>query len=313
MKVVLDIDKLLSERRISVDEYARLKKLAAEDTGSLAFNLLLGFGVVATAAGAFALFPTAATAILVGVIIAAVGVYLRAEHHEKWMLMGWILLLIGSLGASGGIVVLTHGSAGGFATVTALYLVAGVRARSGLLVALSVLALSETIGAATAYEHATYYLIIEHPTITVALFALLSWGAYVLSLHASKVHQPLATVFARTSLFLVNFGFWIGSLWGDGLWRRNTEAVPGKEQIPDWVFAIGWAVALIAAGVWAAKRNKRWVVNLVAVFGAIHFYTQYFEWLGGSPKTILIAGLVALGIAFLIVHYNRGFKSDEAH
>jgi len=312
MKVVLDIDKLLNERRISADEYARLRRYAAEDTGSLAFNLLVGFGVIATAVGAFALLPKATTAIGVGLIISIVGISLRSSQAKAWGLLGWILLLVGSLGASGGIVVLTHGSTGGFLVVTALYVVAGVLARSGLLVALSVLALSETVGAATAYTHATYYLIIEHPSITVVLFALLSGGAYMLSLRVSKDYQPLAIIFARTSLFLVNLGFWIGSLWGDRLWSKAMWTSPSKEPIPDWLFVIGWAVALIATGIWAARRNKRWVVNLIAIFGAIHFYTQYFERLGASSATVLVGGLVALGFAFLIVHYNKGFKSAEA-
>ncbi len=54
MKVVLDIDKLLLDNDITESEYARLKALAAKDTGSLAFNILIGFGVIATAAGALA-------------------------------------------------------------------------------------------------------------------------------------------------------------------------------------------------------------------------------------------------------------------
>ena len=315
MKVVLDIDKLLAGRHISADEYARLKAFAARDTGSLAFNILIGFGVVATAGGALALFPAPATAIVVGLLLSVFGVYLRADRHETWGLLGSILLLVGALAASGGIVVLTHGSTGGFLVMTVLCLLSGVLARSGLLIALSVLALSETVGAATSYQHASYYLIIQQPTITVALFALLSWGAYMLSLRVSKDYQPLAIIFARTSLFLVNFGFWVGSLWGDVLgggggpaWSRH-----GGAAIPEGLFAVGWAIALLTTGIWATRRNKCWVVNLIAVFGAIHFYTQYFERLGASPATILVAGLAALGIAFAIVQYNKTFTSAEAH
>jgi hypothetical protein len=40
-------------------------------------------------------------------------------------------------------------------------------------------------------------------------------------------------------------------------------------------------------------------------FGAIHFYTQYFERLGAPPGTILVAGIVALGIALAIVRYSK--------
>jgi hypothetical protein len=94
-------------------------------------------------------------------------------------------------------------------------------------------------------------------------------------------------------VFLVNLGFWIGSLWGD----RN----PGGEVvIADWIFASLWAVALIATGIWAWTSNRRWLVNVVAVFGGIHFYTQWFERLGASAETVLIAGLLALGSAILL-------------
>jgi hypothetical protein len=71
------------------------------------------------------------------------------------------------------------------------------------------------------------------------------------------------------------------------------------------VFVVGWAVGLIVTGAWAAWFNKRWVVNLLAVFGAIHFYTQYFERLSAFPGSILVAGLAGLGIAFAIVRYNK--------
>jgi iron complex transport system permease protein len=70
-----------------------------------------------------------------------------------------------------------------------------------------------------------------------------------------------------------------------------------------------WALALITTGVWAARENRRWVVNLVAVFGSIHFYTQYFERLGASPESIVVAGLAAIGIALALVRYNRSEPS----
>ena len=46
-----------------------------------------------------------------------------------------------------------------------------------------------------------------------------------------------------------------------------------------------------------AKNNRRWVVNVAAVFGAIHFYTQWFELLGANPLSVLSCGLVTLGLA----------------
>ncbi|WP_204307646.1 hypothetical protein, partial [Enterobacter hormaechei] len=66
---------------------------------------------------------------------------------------------------------------------------------------------------------------------------------------------------------------------------------------------IGWAVALIGAGAWAARAGRSWVLNLAAVFGAIHFYTQWFERLGPSPLSILVAGVLTLGLAIGLWRY----------
>ncbi len=310
MKVVLDIDKLLMEGRLTEAEYARLREFAAEDTGSLAFNILISFGVVATAGGALALVRSAAASILLGVVLSVAGIAIRAKYIRQWGVLGSILLLVGSIMAAGGIVIRTEGGVAGFLTVTALCLAGGIWAKSGLLVAMAALALSATAGAATAYEHAMYALVIRQPAVTVVLFSLLSWLAYMLSLRLTGDYQRLAVVFARTSLFLVNLGFWVGSLWGDSLWRqRDVWNFRSGDVIPDWVFVVGWAIGLVATGVWAVRRNKRWVVNLLAVFGAIHFYTQYFERLGASPESILVGGLVAVGIAVAIARYNAGLKA----
>jgi hypothetical protein len=116
---------------------------------------------------------------------------------------------------------------------------------------------------------------------------------------------------ARTSIVLVNFGFWIGSLWGDPL--MLLRGMDGKDPsllfdsilIPDWVFSIGWAAALIAAGVWAARANRRWLVNTAAAFGALHFYTQWFDRLGATPASVLLGGVVMLGIALALWMFNR--------
>ena len=305
MKVTLDLDQLLQQGRITSAEYARLKSFAAADTGSLALNLLLGFGVVATAAGTLVLLHSAPASLVLGVVMGIAGVSVSAQSPKSWGVFGSILLLVGSLLATGGIVVMTDGRPSGFMVVTALLLIAGILARSGLLVALATIALAHAVGGATGYSHAMYLLVIQQPTLTVVLFTLVSWACYRWSLTLQPELQRLALISARTSLLLVNFGFWVGSLWGDTPGRATAWVNRNSQTIPDWAFGIAWAAALIGAGVWAARENRRWVVNLVAVFGAIHFYTQYFERLGASPGTILTAGLVAIGIALALVRYNR--------
>ena len=79
---------------------------------------------------------------------------------------------------------------------------------------------------------------------------------------------------------------------------RSVVITPG-------VFSIAWALALIATGVWAVRVNRRWLVNIVAVFGAIHFYTQWFEKLGASPLSVLLGGVIMLVIALALWSFNK--------
>ena len=58
MKVTLDLSKLRAEGEISQDEYNKLLRLSAKETGSLAFNILVAFRVVAMSAGLLALHGT---------------------------------------------------------------------------------------------------------------------------------------------------------------------------------------------------------------------------------------------------------------
>jgi len=296
MKVTLDLGKLLAEGKITKEEHDRLIKLAAAGTGSLAFNVLIGFGTIAVAAGAVALVPDAITGIAIGLIVLGAGLALTLTGATQWALLANICIVVGALGLAGGVVVLDNASIASFVAIAIGFAIAGTLARSGLLIALSVLAFSSCLGARTDYMHATYFLGIEEPALTIIAFSAVALVTFVVSKMLRHDFERLAIVASRTSLLLVNFGFWIGSLWGD---EFHTLV------IPDSVFIIGWALALIGVGIWAARANRRWVVNLAAIFGAIHFYTQWFERLGAEPIAILVAGLIALGIALGLWRLNK--------
>jgi len=68
--------------------------------------------------------------------------------------------------------------------------------------------------------------------------------------------------------------------------------------------ALAWAIGVLVAGARAWKRDRRWMVNVVTVFGAIDLYTQWFERLGASPSSVLVAGLAALGLAIALKAFN---------
>jgi MFS family permease len=299
MKVTLDIDQLLSAGRISQEEYDRLKQFSTENTASLALNILLAFGIIAVAGGTIALLQSSLATIALGAVLAGVGGGICAANLNKWKLLGNILLPLGALTAAGGIIALTDGHISGFATVAGLLIAGGLVARSGLLVSLSVFAILSALGGATGYEHAAYYLDIERPLLTVVVFSLLAALTFAASRFLPVPYARLASIFACTAVVVANFGFWVGSLWGDTGFNSS---------VSEWFFIVVWAVLLLAVGVWGAFHDSRWLVNSAATFGAIHLYTQWFEHFEASPGSIVVAGLFTIVIAYALISYNRRAK-----
>lgn len=303
MKITLDIDQLLSEEKITQAEYEKLSKLATRFTSSLAFNILIGFGVIAVSGATLALVPAPTTAIVIGLCILASGLTILRSGSEQWDVLANICILVGALMTGGGIVTAAKGSLLSILSVAAIFAVTSIFAKSALLAVLATLMLSASIGARTGYFHASYFLVIQEPIITVILFTILAIGLYNLSKKLSSEYERIAIASSRTGVFLVNFGFWVGSLWGDRTKAREVI-------ISDSVFSVLWAVALVATAIWAWKRNSRWTLNTVATFGGIHFYTQWFEHLGASPETVLMAGLLTLGFAVGLRNINTKMREN---
>ena len=318
MKVVLDLSRLLRDGKISQEEFDRLSRLAAHDTGSLAINILIGLGVVAVSAGLVALLMDEVAVAAIGMVVLAAGLAFTYAATKQWQVLATICLLVGALMLAGGIVALGEGKLASLLAATAVLAASSLAGRSSLLMALAVLALSGCLGASTGYWHATYSLRITEPTLTIVLFSALALAAYWVSQRVGGVYEALALTAARVSLFLVNFGFWIGSLWGDPLLLARmlirhdpsilTDYSARSVVVPPMAFIVGWAVALIAVAIWAVKANRRWVVNLAAVFGVIHFYTQWFERLGATPVSVLVGGVLVL--AFAVAAWKLNSKAE---
>jgi hypothetical protein len=321
MKVTLDLSRLVEEGKLTPAEAERLRLLAARDTGSLAINILVGFGVVAVSAGAVALVPTPMTALLLGLLVFAIGLVVTFQRNDQWGLFAQICLAVGALMFCGSVLAMGKGALSAMVIVTVALAVASVIARSSLLMAAAVLALGACLGARAGYWHATYALAIYEPLVTIILFGLLALGAYYLSKSLSADYERLALIAARTSVFMVNFGFWVGSLWGDNLllvrsiWHNDpsilTDYTARAQMISPLAFVIGWAIALLGVGIWGVRENRRWVVNVAAVFGAIHFYTQWFERLGAEPLSFILGGLLVLAFALGLWAFNKRYATGS--
>jgi iron complex transport system permease protein len=302
MKVTLDLTALREAGDIDQAEFDKLAALGARATGSLAFNILIGFGVVAVSGAALALVPHPLMAAILGVSVAAAGMATLHSGSRQWLVLGNICLLAGMLLLSGGLVLLLEGSTLAFTLVTLMLAATAVLTRSGLMAACAVLALGSAFGARSGYFHATYTLRIDEPLLTIAVFSVVALALYYLSRLERAQLSHVAVIGARTAIVLVNFGFWIGSLWGE---RLELASAAEPLRVPAVAFSVAWALALLGTALWAVRANRRWVVNVATVFGAIHFYTQWFEHLGATPGAVLVAGLLALGIALVLRTFNK--------
>jgi hypothetical protein len=324
VKIVLDLTRLVQEGKLSAEQAAQFQAHAARNTGLLAINILMSFGAVAVAGGILALKPTFAAGAVLGAVFVCSGLAVTYRLDAHWRLLGIANTIIGGLLLAGGVIGLTEGNFTGFAVAALLLLALALLIRSGLLMAIVPLALAAALGSSTGYSHASYMLIVKEATITIVVFAFLAWASYEVAQRVPAAYEALGKVFARMSLVLVNFGFWVGSLWGDypgeswlhaKIYGSNSTAQEraawraAAVHLPDYIFVLGWAALLIGVGLWAARVNRRWVVNLAAVFGAIHFYTQWFERLGAQPLAIILAGLITVVIAVLLWRYNAAEKT----
>jgi hypothetical protein len=264
---------------------------------------------LAVAAGVLLLVPSLLAAIAIAVLLIVGGLALSYAAGPQWTILGTATTIIGTLWLAGTAIIFADGSWFGFAIATALCLAGAVAIRSSLLSALAALALAATLGDSTAYDTATYVLIIRQPTLTIVSFGLLAWMSYLIAQRVAADYEPLVLNFSRVSLFLVNFGFWVGSLWGDDpgrgwLWPNDERLF----HLSDLDFVIAWAVGLIGIAAWAASVNRRFVVNIAATFFAINFYSQWFERLGAQPLSILLAGLLVIAIAVALWRYNAAAR-----
>ena len=334
MKIVLDITRLMEAGEITSDQAERLKKLSAKETGSLGINILIAFGVVAICLGVYSLNPSLVFALFLGAVLTVFGVVIKHYHNQLWGPLGSANLMVGAIVFTSAFIMFYEEQFGLglelylFATVVLLAL--GIIGKSGFLVTLSALSVASWLGGSTGYTHASYMLVIREPTVTIIVFAALALGALSLSKRLPATYERIALIYARVSLLLVNFGFWVGSLFGDTpgkSWSNTTIfAYPGKIfdfdlttlpegalHILDTVFSIVWALALILVGIWGMRQDRRFVVNTVAVFGSILFYTKFFEYFGIiNPIASMFAGISAIGIALGFWKYNRlAIRSSE--
>ena len=303
MKIVLNIKELLEEGQIDQTEYDKLLMLSKRQTTSLAFNLLLGLGIVATSIGAIALAPSPYSCLIFGLIVSVIGLLVKIKANDQWLVLSITCLMSGLLMSSAAIVWFEDYwfQATTYRSISIMALILGLSAyflKSSLLSALSVLSLSTLLSLGVGYDFASYFIWVEYPLLTIVIFSILSICLYSLSKKVNADNEKLLITGSRVSVLLVNLGFWIGSIMGD-IWLDSA-----------YFFSITWALAIVGTGFWAWKANRVWLINVLGVFGSIHFYTQWFETFGAQPLSLLMGGVFAVGIAILFKRFNDNLKIE---
>lgn len=302
LKVTLDLDELVAAGQLTPAEAERLARLGGQTTSMLAFNILVGFGVLAVATGALALVPAPGTAVVIGLVIAAAGLGIARGGLVDWALLAQLGIITGSLIAGGGALTAGDFSVTAFLVVALVYAVGAGVAGNGLLAALAVIAVSGAVGAQAGYlGEGGYALAVPESSLAILVMLALAAALGGLARGLGPAAGRLPRVGAATAVIVANFGFWVGSLWGDTIDLGGAEPL----VVPELAFTVAWALILLVAGVWAGLTGARWTLNCAAIFAAIHLYTQWFERLEATPESVLAAGILALVLALGLAALNK--------
>lgn len=344
MKVLVDISKLEADGMITPQQAVQIRRAAAADTSTLAINVIATIGAFAVVAGLLAMRPASLQVAVIGLGLTFAGLLIRKLRATQLGFLGSSLVVIGAVLLSAGLVLKCsdvaprtssslftcpttakwYGHMVLFLVASAWLLAVGVLAENGLLVVLSAFGLAGALGSSTGYWHASYGLLVRESTVTIVVFALLGALASYLSMRVlNEPYARFARLFALMALLWVNFGFWVGSLWGDyplEAWIAPDTMSPTYsnevwEMLQAWkakaffisrdVFSVVWALALAGVGVWGAMHGRRGAVNMAATFAGIHFYTQWFERMRATPEMVIAAGVIAVAFAFGLWRYNH--------
>ena len=309
MKIVLNIKELLEEGKINQIEYDKLLSLSKNETGSLALNLLIGFGIFMVCVGVITLTQSASTALIMGLLTFLIGLFIQFKGTKEWSVLSSCCSISGVLIFIGGMniwlieAILSESVflplAMNVEILTTFILIASsVFLTSNILAALSILSIAQITGAGTDYFMASYTIWVSSPVVTIVLFSALAFFLYYLSRSTLSRYENILITGSRTSVLVANFGFWVGSLFGGGDLEVSSELI-----------SMAWALALIGFAVWGWRANRRWVVIVSSIFGAIHFYTQWFTILEMEPASVVIGGVIAIGIGIGIKRIDSTMKA----
>jgi iron complex transport system permease protein len=326
--ISLDLPALVAAGSLSSDEAFRLQAMAAPSRAvSTIVQVLCILGALALAAGVVVMDPSMTLGLLLALAALGFAAWVQATGKDDLSVLGNGMAIAGTFGLAGWFG-LQFGEAWPAVALngllTLITLASALWFRSRFMIAFVPLGLAAMIGSGTAYWHASYALFVSESLITVLLFGALSLLLFAAAPALQAVRAGQAVIAARVSWIMMNFGFWVGSLWGDHVGDHFAEmwSATGKTweemeawrqtalYIPDWVFVAAWAAASIAT-IYALKNN-RFAVNAAITFLAINAYTQFFERFADSAFVLVLGGASLMLFAWGLFLFDKRVLSRAA-
>jgi hypothetical protein len=301
-KILIDIQHLREEGKISAEEFERLAALAPPKEPGRGINIMTSIGLVVLLSGILALFPSAATAFLLGLGCLGFGFFLHQKNQEQTehLLLVHILAVLGNGLLTAAILFFS------IEKLTWMLLLAAIISfgnafifRNALLLFTALTFLSGFASFFPDWELAKDNLFSQPTGHILGFSVLLLLGFFI---PWGKVYQNLRQAFFYGCLFFINLAFFVGTFSGD-TWEISGQPL----VIADHFFSALWAL-LLAIGIFLALFLKnQGLFNFFVAFASLHFYVQFFRQLGFSAEVMVLAGLLGLALAFVLTRLNRQF------
>lgn len=262
--------------------------------------------------------------VIAGAAVAWPAAWILRRPTRHPFVVGAIVIMGGALHLSGCAYWISESHVTGWPKAAVLLYGAGLIAAAGMFVdvrfitALAIIPFAQMLDANTGYYHAVYAFYSGEPTLSILqMTALITVAVVTRDRWGDRIGRH-TLILAIMAFVVANMCALVGSLWGDvvgeTLWGPQTngsepydyDTVQAAREafkatavvISEQIYAVLWALALIAVAAFAAHRNLRGLFNTAVTFGAIHAYTQMFESFATEPLAYVIAGLSAIPLAW---------------
>ncbi len=272
--------------------------------------------------------------IAAGLVITGIAAWVLQQGNIKARFVSGSILLMGGAMHLGGVAFLLEQNSISGMPISLFYLYAtfavagaGWITNVRFVTALAIIPFAQALDTGTFYFHAAYAFYSPESTLSILQMSLLIglciWAGGRLEERTTR-HLRILTIMA---FIVANLCALVGSLWGDFVgettwgpgysrygsgvetwqeWRALRDAFRETAfYISEEIYAILWALILVAMAAWAAFGNRRGLFNTTLTFIGIHAYTQMFESFGDEPLAYVIGGLAAIPLAWGMLQLNH--------